>query len=88
MVTVSSFDSLDAGGGIWNPIFRVVVGEIGGSGVISVAACAAVTRIASPRAGEVEAAIEDIVPLERLGEAYRRLAAGEVAGKLVIDPAM
>jgi D-arabinose 1-dehydrogenase-like Zn-dependent alcohol dehydrogenase len=39
-------------------------------------------------AGEVEAAIADIVPLEGLGEAYRRLAAGEVAGKLVVDPGL
>ncbi len=37
-------------------------------------------------AGEVETAIEDIVPLDRLHDAYRRLANGEVAGKLVVDP--
>ncbi len=38
-------------------------------------------------ANEVEAPIAEIMPLDGLHEAYRRLVAGEVAGKLVIDPA-
>ncbi len=39
-------------------------------------------------AAEVETPIEDIVPLDRLHDAYRRLADGEVAGKLVVDPSL
>ena len=37
-------------------------------------------------ADEVEAQIAEILPLDALHAAYRRLSAGEVTGKLVIDP--
>jgi len=39
-------------------------------------------------AGEVEAQITEIMPLEALHDAYRMLSDGGVAGKLIIDPAL
>jgi len=39
-------------------------------------------------ADEVDAQIAEIMPLDALHGAYRMLAAGEIAGKLVIDPAL
>jgi NADPH:quinone reductase-like Zn-dependent oxidoreductase len=35
--------------------------------------------------GQLEAVIDSVVPRRRIGDAYQRLAAGGVRGKIVVD---